>query len=115
MKPNELFAGVRNCITVCCPSSVSCLRLAGVGQSSVLDWLRLWPLQWPCSHRARLQLQLTLLVLELQCVQAATSLVKLMVEDFVPSGFVPYFPELVYVHSAFASVVLLKVRTPTCL
>ena len=50
-----------------------------------------------------------------QCVQAATSLVKLMVEDFVPSGFVPYFPELVYVHSAFASVVLLKVRTPTCL
>ena len=33
-----------------------------------------------------------------------------MVEDFVPSGFVPYFPELVYVHSAFAAVVLLKVR-----
>lgn len=43
-------------------------------------------------------------------MQAATSLVKLMVEDFVPSGFVPYFPELVYVHSAFAAVVLLKVR-----
>ena len=33
-----------------------------------------------------------------------------MVEDFVPSGFVPYFPELIYVHSAFAAVVLLKVR-----
>ncbi|TBU52135.1 hypothetical protein BD310DRAFT_832860 [Dichomitus squalens] len=46
------------------------------------------------------------------CVQAATSLVKLMVEDFVPSGFVPYFPELVYVHSAFASVVLLKCLRP---
>ncbi|KAI0758853.1 hypothetical protein C8Q74DRAFT_1372764 [Fomes fomentarius] len=46
------------------------------------------------------------------CVQAATSLVKLMVEDFVPSGFVPYFPELVYVHSAFAAVVLLKCLRP---
>ncbi|KAI0673211.1 hypothetical protein C8Q78DRAFT_708520 [Trametes maxima] len=44
------------------------------------------------------------------CVQAATSLVKLMVEDFVPTGFVRYFPELVYVHSAFAAVVLMKVR-----
>ena len=33
-----------------------------------------------------------------------------MVDGFVPSGFVPYFPELVYVHSAFAAVVLLKVR-----
>ena len=32
-----------------------------------------------------------------------------MVDDFVPSGFVPYFPELVYVHSAFAAVILLKV------
>ncbi|KAI1785437.1 hypothetical protein LXA43DRAFT_899849 [Ganoderma leucocontextum] len=46
------------------------------------------------------------------CLQAATSLVKLMVEDFVPSGFVPYFPELVYVHSAFAAVVLLKCLRP---
>ncbi|KAI0744472.1 hypothetical protein C8Q76DRAFT_605763 [Earliella scabrosa] len=46
------------------------------------------------------------------CVQAATSLVKLMVEDFVPSGFVPYFPELIYVHSAFAAVVLLKCLRP---
>ena len=43
-------------------------------------------------------------------MQAATSLVKLMVDGFVPSGFVPYFPELVYVHSAFAAVVLFKVR-----
>ncbi|KAH9914089.1 uncharacterized protein BXZ73DRAFT_92869 [Epithele typhae] len=46
------------------------------------------------------------------CVQAATSLVKLMVEDFLPSGFVPYFPELVYVHSAFAAVVLMKCLRP---
>ncbi|RDX49727.1 hypothetical protein OH76DRAFT_1482841 [Lentinus brumalis] len=46
------------------------------------------------------------------CVQAATSLVKLMIEGFVPSGFVPYFPELVYVHSAFAAVVLLKCLRP---
>ena len=46
-----------------------------------------------------------------QCVQAATSLVKLMVEDFVPTGFVRYFPELIYVHSAFAAVVLMKVRS----
>ncbi|KAI0772374.1 hypothetical protein BD413DRAFT_603880 [Trametes elegans] len=46
------------------------------------------------------------------CVQAATSLVKLMVEDFVPTGFVRYFPELVYVHSAFASVVLMKCLRP---
>ncbi|KAM5540995.1 hypothetical protein V8D89_005306 [Ganoderma adspersum] len=43
-----------------------------------------------------------------ECLQAATSLVKLMVEDFVPSGFIPYFPEQVFVHSVFAAVVLLK-------
>ncbi|CDO75998.1 hypothetical protein BN946_scf184780.g5 [Trametes cinnabarina] len=46
------------------------------------------------------------------CVSAATSLVKLMVEDFVPTGFVRYFPELIYVHSAFAAVVLLKCLRP---
>ncbi|KAH9886688.1 hypothetical protein C8Q73DRAFT_748860 [Cubamyces lactineus] len=46
------------------------------------------------------------------CVQAATSLVKLMVEDFVPTGFVRYFPELIYVHSAFAAVVLMKCLRP---
>ncbi|KAI0369514.1 hypothetical protein BV20DRAFT_1078089, partial [Pilatotrama ljubarskyi] len=46
------------------------------------------------------------------CVSAATSLVKLMVEDFVPTGFVRYFPELIYVHSAFASVVLMKCLRP---
>ncbi|KAI0830360.1 hypothetical protein BC628DRAFT_1408462 [Trametes gibbosa] len=46
------------------------------------------------------------------CVQAATSLVKLMVEDFVPTGFVRYFPELIYVHAAFAAVVLMKCLRP---
>ncbi|KAL7278771.1 hypothetical protein ACG7TL_007779 [Trametes sanguinea] len=46
------------------------------------------------------------------CVSAATSLVKLMVEDFVPTGFVRYFPELIYVHSAFAAVVLMKCLRP---
>ena len=44
-----------------------------------------------------------------QCLQAATSLVKLMAEDCVSSGFVPYFPELLYVLSVFAAIVLLKV------
>ncbi|KAI0633110.1 hypothetical protein C8Q77DRAFT_871216 [Trametes polyzona] len=46
------------------------------------------------------------------CVQAATTLVKLMVEDFVPTGFVRYFPELIYVHAAFAAVVLMKCLRP---
>ncbi|PIL25701.1 transcription factor [Ganoderma sinense ZZ0214-1] len=46
------------------------------------------------------------------CLQAATSLVKLMVEDFVPSGFVPYSPELVFTLSAFATAVLFKCLRP---
>ncbi|OBZ74263.1 hypothetical protein A0H81_05571 [Grifola frondosa] len=46
------------------------------------------------------------------CIQAASSLVKLMVEDFMPTGFVKYFPELVYVHAAFGAVVLLKCLRP---
>ncbi|KAM5540997.1 hypothetical protein V8D89_005308 [Ganoderma adspersum] len=46
------------------------------------------------------------------CLQAATSLVKLMAENCVSSGFVPYFPELLYVISAFAAVVLLKFLRP---
>ncbi|EIW56374.1 uncharacterized protein TRAVEDRAFT_49201 [Trametes versicolor FP-101664 SS1] len=46
------------------------------------------------------------------CVQAATTLVKLMVEDFAPTGFIRYFPELIYVHAAFAAVVLMKCLRP---
>lgn len=37
-----------------------------------------------------------------------------MVEDFAPTGFIRYFPELIYVHAAFAAVVLMKVRYLCC-
>ena len=50
-----------------------------------------------------------LTLLRFQCVQAATSLVKLMVDDLAITGFVPYLPELTYAQSAFAVVILLKV------
>ena len=46
-----------------------------------------------------------------QCLQAASAIINVMIEQFVPTGFIRYVPELVFAQTAFASAVLLKVRS----